>query len=52
MIFTKHCDSGKDIVSFDYNGFTVGEGNQTGANEDGEEIVAWAWKVVVIVRQC
>ena len=38
------CDSGKDLVSFDYNGFTVGEGNQTGANEDGEDIVAWAWK--------
>ena len=38
------CDVGKDLVSFDHNGFTVGEGNQTGANEDGEDIVAWAWK--------
>ena len=38
------CDVGKDLVSFDHNGFTVGEGNQTGANEDGEDIVAWSWK--------
>ena len=38
------CDVGKDLVSFDHNGFTVGEGNQTGANENNQDIVAWSWK--------
>ena len=38
-------DSNKGLVSFDPNGFTVGEPqNASSHNNNGESIVAWCWK--------
>ena len=38
-------DAGKGLVSFDVNGFTVGEPqNASSHNKNGETIVAWCWK--------
>ena len=37
--------SGRDLASFDPNGFTVGEPeNSSSTNNSGESLVAWCWK--------
>ena len=37
--------SGRDLVSFDISGFTVGEPeNSSSTNNNGESLVAWCWK--------
>ena len=38
------CDANRDVVSFDPFGFTVGQNNQTGVNENNQDILAWGWK--------
>jgi len=34
----------KDLISFDTNGFTVGQPNQRNMNGNGDTFVAWQWK--------
>jgi len=37
-------DTSKDLISFDTDGFTVGQPNQRNMNGNGDSFVAWQWK--------
>jgi len=37
-------DTSKDLISFDTDGFTVGQPNQRNMNGNGDTFVAWQWK--------
>jgi hypothetical protein len=42
-----HTGTNGDLRTFDFNGFSLGDGTASGAgavNEDGKNIVAWCWK--------